>query len=174
MFFDLKNDKKTSDIIISSLTINVNDEFKNKLINLLNYVVNNTEVFEPLKKEISDLVDDLSDLILPSISKLFYLIYIEPPTLFKNKYALSRLELYQMFFDIDDFSEYFVEMIIDCQSLLNKFTYLDNSVELLSLIVNNYIAKLVSMVLETTDIDLELRNQKKVKRNNKLNKIIGI
>lgn len=172
--FEMKDDDNLRSLIISSAIKNVDGEFKDKLKNLLNYIINNTDVFIPLKNEESNLVDDLSDLILPTISKLFYNIYIKPPTLFDNKYALSRLELYHLFFDIDDFNKYLVEMIISCKHSLDKFIHLDSNVELLSLIVNNYVAKLVSMVLETTDIESEIRKQIKIKRDIKLNRIIGI
>ena len=69
-------------------------------------------------------------------------------------------------FDIDEFNEYLVEMLISSKGILDKLKYLDRTAENISLIVDNYVAKLVNNVLESYDIEGEII---RIRREKKLN-----
>ena len=75
-----------------------------------------------------------------------------------------RLKMFQLSFDIDEFIDYFIDMIKTSKSVLSQFKYLDKTTQTLELIVDNYIAKLVKDVLETQDIKQDIamltRNRK--------------
>jgi hypothetical protein len=72
----------------------------------------------------------------------------------------KRLELYQLSFNIDDFIEYLIDMFNKTKNLLIHFEFLDKTQETLTLIVDNYVAKLVNGVTTCDDIAKEIRDLK--------------
>ena len=81
-----------------------------EFLELLDYViVKKSQLFNGLLDELYEGEDNISDLILPSIRRVFNKIYVQPPPLFLDNPL--RLELYQLSFDIDEFIDYFIKMI---------------------------------------------------------------
>lgn len=113
--------------------------------------------------------DETLDLILPAVRRVFGKVFIDPPKIFitaptvakvKGYKEDGRLELFRLFFDIDEFLDYLAEYIIKTKNSLREFEYIDRSVETITLIVDNYIAKLVRKVLDCEDIKGEIRDWK--------------
>ena len=71
--------------------------------------------------------------------------------------------------DVDEFNEYLVDTLIASKGTLDNLKYIDKTAETLSLIVDNYIGKLVNDVLESHDIDGEII---RIKREKKLKTLI--
>ena len=109
--------------------------------------------------------DPIITLILPSFRRVWGKIYLDTPGLFKRRPGDLRLELYQQLFNIDEFFDYLKEMLVKVKDSLKYFENLDRTVETLSLLVDNYIAGLIKKVLESDDINRDIRQAK-------LNKII--
>ena len=105
-----------------------------------------------------------------SVIKSFNKIFIDPPPLFKDPTYDEgvRLEMFQLSFDIDEFNEYLVEMLIKTKNSLKYFENIDRAAETVSLIVDNYVAILVKRVLESYDIKGEIV---KLKRDKKLKEL---
>jgi hypothetical protein len=70
------------------------------------------------------------------------------------------LELFRLYFDIDEFLDYLVLYLKKSKNTLEDFEYIDRSIETITLIVDNYVAKLVRKVLDSTDIKSEIRDMK--------------
>lgn len=104
-------------------------------------------------------------LILPSFRRAWGKVYSDTPTLFKKRPGDLRLELYQQLFNIDDFLNYLKDMFLKVKDSLKEFNNLDRTVETLTLIVDNYIAGLIQKVLDSDDINRDIREAK-------LNKIV--
>lgn len=171
-FFDIKSNISYRQYIISSFSDRIDDKFRIDFNNILNYVIDNNDVFNRTELEGSfyDGEDDTLDLILPAVARVFSKIYMKPPPIFVGCYDEGiRLELFQLRFDIDEFNEYLVEMLISSKGMLDKLGFLDRTAETISLIVDNYIAKLVNGVLDSYDIKSEIV---KAKRDSKLKTII--
>lgn len=97
-------------------------------------------------------------MILPSIIRVYGKVFVNPPTLLES--SDRRLELFRMYFNIDDFIDYLIHTLLDSKELLKKFNYLDRTIETLELIVDNYIAKLVYKVKNCKDYTSEIRDIK--------------
>lgn len=132
--------------------------------------------------KLSDFKDDIfqdvsiQELILPAIRRVWGMIYLQPPSIFKPKYIdgglvsnnlnksnsirASKLELYQLSFNIEDFLNYLKDMIDKNKNCLDGFEYLDKPLELIELICDNYIAKLVDSVNNSENLTEDIRNEK--------------
>lgn len=113
--------------------------------------------------------DETLDLILPAVRRVFGKVFIDPPKIFVTDPTIAkvkgykedgRLELFRLFFEIDEFLEYLAEYITKTKNSLKEFEYIDRSIETLTLIVDNYIAKLVRKVLDSEDIKGDIRDWK--------------
>lgn len=108
--------------------------------------------------------DSVSDLILPSFRRAWGRIYINIPDIFNpgknHKDVTKKLELYQNYFDIDEFLDYLVEIFKNTKGCLSEFKFLDRTSEHLTLIVDNYISDLIYRVNNSEDIKEDLRNLK--------------
>jgi len=98
--------------------------------------------------------DDTLDLILPSIRRVWARVFVDPPTLLKEK----KLELFQLLFDIDDFVDYLIKIMPKVKTSLIEFDKLDRTAETLVLIVDNYIAGLLEATRNRDDIQMEIRD----------------
>ena len=122
--------------------------------------------------------DETLDLILPTIKRAFGKVFINPPTLFKdsNNKSLSenkRYELFTMYFNIDEFINYLIDIFIKSKNCLHHFENIDRTAETLTLIVDNYIAGLVQRVINIDDHEQAIDNLlKQYKRDNFINQII--
>jgi len=168
--FDIKSNIQYRQYIVSELSRKVDDSFKVEFNKVMNYVIDNTDVFDrrDLEGSFYEGEDDTLDLILPAVAKVLYKVYLKPPPIFQGKYDEgTRLELFQLLFDIDEFNEYLVDTLISSKGALKNLKHLDRTAETLSLIVDNYIGKLVNDVLESYDIDgeiLRIKRDKKLKQ----------
>jgi hypothetical protein len=98
--------------------------------------------------------DETLDLILPTIARVWGKVFIDPPSILKDK----KLELFQLLFDIDDFLDYLLEIIPKVKTSLIEFDKLDRTAETLVLIVDNYIAGLLETTRNREDIQQEIRD----------------
>lgn len=136
---------------------------------LLEYVIDNKlylfEGFE-FKGTLYDGDDDLLDLILPSIRRVWGKVYITPPSMLREK----RLQLFELLFDIDEFLDYLVLILPKSSNKLEIFNNLDRTQETLQLIVDNYIAGLFHRAYNSETIDEDM---KVATRDKNLKKIIN-
>jgi hypothetical protein len=167
--FDIKSNLQYRQYIVSELSSRVDDKLKTEFIKVINHVIDDPSIFdrEDLEGSFYEGEDDTHDLVLPAVARVLNQVFIKPPPIFQGKYDEgTRLELFQTMFDIDEFNEYLVNMLIESKGSLSKFTNIDRTAETLSLIVDNYIAKLVTAVLESYDIDndlIRLKRERKLK-----------
>ncbi len=170
-FFDIAKDDLYRRELFFILSKGVDAKYQMEFLELLNYVVEKkSDLFnvEELLGELYEGEDNISDLILPSVRRVFNKIFTQPPTLFLDNPL--RLELYQLSFDIDDFIDYFIEMIKISKSSLDIFEYLDKTTQTLELIVDNYIAKLVKSVIDSVDINKDIQH---IQRDKKIKGLIN-
>jgi hypothetical protein len=100
--------------------------------------------------------DDILDLILPAIKRVYGKVFIKPPTLLFGK----RLELFSLMFDIDEFIDYIVDIIPKSKNSLLIFEEVDRSSETISLIVDNYVSLLFRKSYYSDDIERNIRDYK--------------
>lgn len=171
-FFDIKNDEHYKDLLISTFTDRVSPGYKIELLEIINYVINNNDVFKRKELEGSfyEGEDQTLDLILPAVARTFNKIFVDPPPIFKDTTYDEgiRLEMFQLSFDIDEFNEYLVKMLIKSKNLLEEFSNIDRTAETVSIIVDNYVAGLIKRVLDSYDIKGEIV---KLKRDKKLKEL---
>jgi|LakMenEpi03Aug12_release.lakeMendotaPanAssembly.Ray.scaffolds.fasta_scaffold810185_2 hypothetical protein len=170
-FFDIAQDELYKRELFTVLSKGIETRHQMEFLELLDYViVKKSQLFnvDGLLGELYEGEDNISDLILPSIRRVFNKIYVQPPPLFLDNPL--RLELYQLSFDIDEFIDYFIKMIKISKSCLDIFEYLDRTSQTLELIVDNYIAKIVKSVLDASDINKDIE---KFQRDKKIKKLIN-
>lgn len=158
-FLDIHNNEKYKKAIIDNLSIAIKSEYLESFKCLMIYVIDEKYSLFDIDEFSGTLYegeDEILDLILPTIRRVFSKIYLSPPTLLKHQ----RLKLFQTYFDIDEFIDYLIEMFLKCKNVLENFVYLDRTVETLELIVDNYIAELVKKVQDVDDIFIEIRDLK--------------
>lgn len=155
-FRSIIKDTQTKQILIDSLCNGIKNT--SEFIDAVNYIIENK--IENINDDfLYDSEESFVDLILPSFRRAWGKVYIDPPTLFisDSKIKKERLELFQSLFNIDDFIDYLLEMLNKTKNCLSEFTHLDRTIEHITLIVDNYIAKLVNMVNESIDIKGDIR-----------------
>ncbi len=159
-FLELNDNLAYKKAIIDSLCGGLGDEIQmNRFRNMITYVIDSkTKLFDidELKGSLYDGDDDVLDLVLPSIRRVYGKIFTEPPTLLKEK----RLELFQEYFDIDEFIDYMIDMMVKTKKCLNEFKNLDRTVDTLTLIVDNYVAGLVEKSRDCEDHTQMIRDLK--------------
>jgi hypothetical protein len=106
--------------------------------------------------------DNMLDLVLPCITRLYGKFFIKPPNILKD----NKLELFQLSFDIDDFIDYFIDMIPRMKYSLSLLENIDRTNETLSLIVDNYVGIYFNNAYNCDNIEQEIRNIK-------LNKLVS-
>jgi len=169
--FTIASDELYKRELFTVLCKGIDVKYQVEFLDLLNYVVDKKlQSFNipDLTGELYPDEDDISDLILPSIRRVFGKVYTQPPPIFMghNDPDKVRIKLFQLYFDIDEFIDYFIDMLKKSKSSLSVFEYVDRTSQTLELIVDNYIAKLVKLVLSTIDLKKEterLERDKKIK-----------
>lgn len=171
-FLDIHKNQDYKEAIIDALTGGIPDEWQEYYEMVMKYVIEKKyHLFESeyFKGSLYEGEDDILDLILPSVRRVFGKVFIDPPKVFIVNPAISsvkgykddgRLELFRLHYDIDEFLDYFVEMIHKSKNCLIMFTNIDRTSQTLEIIVDNYIASLINKVLNTDDIKLEIRDLK--------------
>lgn len=177
LFTKLQNNDSYKEAIINSLLSGIPDNHLETFGQILLYVIEEKYYLfdrEDLKGHFyTDDEDELQDLILPSIRRLYGKTFISPPPLFANRslpIEEQRYKLFVLYFDIDEFVTYLIDMIIKSKGILDEFEFLDKSAETLSLIVDNYISKNVKKVRDCDDLNLEIH---KMEREAKLKGLIN-
>jgi hypothetical protein len=158
--------------LIDMLTTGIGDEWIEYFEMTLNYVINEKwELFdiEELHGQIYHDEDEILDLILPAVRRVFAKVFIDPPKVFVPDSVVrettgwkddGRLELFRLHYNIDDFLIYLKDMILNNSKCLGGFVNIDRSVTLLEIIVDNYIAGLIKLVTESEDIKSDIRDLK--------------
>jgi hypothetical protein len=171
-FLDIHKNTSYKSAIISTLSAEVPDIWSEYFKMTMEYVIDEKwKLFDlpELKGSFYDGEDETLDLVLPAVRRAFGKVFIDPPKIFvvdpliasvKGYKEDGRLELFRLHFDIDEFLDYFLEHLLITKDLLKKFEYIDRSVETVTLIVDNYIAKLVRNVLDSNDIKEDIRDMK--------------
>lgn len=165
--------EKLKDPIFKETILDSLCDGKSELRDILEWVIDN-KIFEFDDNTFEDF--SLQELILPAIRRVWGMIYLQPPSIFKPKYIdgglvsnnlnksnsirASKLELYQLSFNIEDFLNYLKDMIDKNKNCLDGFEYLDKPLELIELICDNYIAKLVDFVNNSENLTEDIRNEK--------------
>lgn len=102
--------------------------------------------------------DEVILLILPTIRRIYHRIYICPPPILNNK--KDKLELYQNMFIVSEFSDFLIKMIKENKKTLSNFKNIDKTIELLNLILEDYVSYLLNISLTTDDVKPKLRELK--------------
>lgn len=150
--------------LVDSMIININDEdLKLNLKSDLEYVISNRlDVFENINGGYfdGDEEDEIETLIIPSIRRAWSMVFINKPTLFNAED--KRLELFQLYWDVDDFLNHLMIFLPKVKNSLIEFIYLDIVSETLNLVCQNYINKLISDSRNKTkeEIKIEIRDLK--------------
>jgi hypothetical protein len=128
-----------------------------KFIN--NFIDNEIEKFREFENcFLYDQEDEVILLILPTIRRIYQKIYVSQPPILYNK--TEKLELYKNLFYIEDFSNFLIKMIKQNRTSLSNFKNLDKTVELINLIVEDYVSYLLDKSLKIEDVKKELREHK--------------
>lgn len=162
---DMRTDEVFRKLMIDALSNGLGDK-KQLLVDILEYVVDQKlYLFENVEFEgtMYDEEDQMVDLILPCVRRIFAEVFINPPTLFKEK----RLEYFQLLFDIDEFVDYFLVIVPKMKKSLELLESLDRTSKTLELIVDNYVANLVERTRGREDIVADIRDLKIKKTLNK-------
>lgn len=164
--------------IISSLSNGITDKEKVKEFNnVCNYFINNKlQLFKDI--EINN--KSIGEYILPIIRRLWSNFFVNLPDViniekdqtyryinhntksYVNHIKNKRMQLYQLYFSIDDFTEYLIDILPKCEKSLDAFEKIDKEVKLLELIVENYTIGIINKVMAFNkyDIDAEIRDVK--------------
>jgi hypothetical protein len=136
---------------------------------VIEYVLNNKVDF--IKENIENIPlygddDNLHDFILPTIRRIWSQFFINPPSLLKDK----RLELFQLYFNVDWVLNYLVDKINEARyrKPLQMFESMDRSSETCRLISDNYIANIFSKAYNELDVDKKIKELKRDKNINNL------
>jgi hypothetical protein len=167
----------------SILEINKNASYREIILDTLCQGIKNTSEFRDLLEYVIDKKlylfegfefqgtlydgdDDILDLIMPSIRRVWGKVYVKPPSILKAE----RLQLFELLFDIDEFLDYLVLILPKSSNKLEIFSNLDRTQETLQLIVDNYIAGLFHKAYNSETIDVDIKT---AKRDKNLKRIIN-
>jgi len=180
-FLDLYKENQYKKAIVDALCQGIGSEYIHSLKEIVEYVVDEKyHLFdrEEFKGALYLDEDETLDLILPAVKRVFGKVFIDPPTLFKDSNygrALTenkRYKLFTMYFNVDEFIDYLIDMFIKSKNCLEHFEHIDRTVETLTLIVDNYVAGLVQRVRDVEDHDQAIdRLLTQYKREESINQI---
>ena len=154
--FDLRDDLMLREELLDTLESMLKSH-SSDFRDTISYVLDNKlDLFKEFDGPFYEGEDNMLDLILPAITRLYGKYFVSPPTILKSE----KLELYQLSFDIDHFIDYFVDIIPKVKNSLSYMEYLDRTAETLSLVVDNYIASRFKYAYECDDILQEIREVK--------------
>jgi hypothetical protein len=160
--YRLRDDDDFRKSFINDLSHGIDQKYIDEYSDIINYIIDNRFSIFEREDLCSKMDDDIRDLILPAVRRVYGNIFVRPPSIFisLDDNSERRLQLFQLSFDIDQFLDYLIDMILKNINLLNEFEYLDKSSTLLTLIVDNYVGKLVENVRNCDDITREIRDIK--------------
>lgn len=160
IFSKLQKNENYKTAVLESLCSGIPEQFLETFKQIMIYVIEEKyQIFD--RKELqgffyNDEDDELLDLILPSIRRLYGKTFISPPSLFSSESDSERYKLFVLYFNLDEFIDYLVEMLMKTKGILKDFEHIDKTSETLSLIVDNYIAGNVKKVRDCEDIKSEI------------------
>lgn len=164
----IKSEKQFRESIIDSLCVGIRDS--SHFRDTIEYVIDNKLQYIQIKADkLYEDEDDILFLILPSVRRAWAKIFVDTPKIFEMPKIVTqvkgyvpdrRLEMFQLSFNIDEFVDYLIEMFSKTKDLLKDFEYIDKTQETLTLIVDNYVAKLIQSVTNCSDISQEIRDLK--------------
>ena len=173
--YELYKNENYKKAIIDALCKGIESQYIYSFKSLLEYVIDKKfHLFNrPEFNQALYLNEDKTlDLILPSIRRVYGKVFIDRPTLFKDGFNNNRYKLFTMYFNVDEFIDYLIDMFIKSKDCLQHFEHIDRTAETLTLIVDNYIAGLVQRVLNVNDHGQEIEAiLKQEKREEKINQI---
>lgn len=173
---ELLKDNLYREKLIESLIFNIPDNLVVAFKEVINYVVDEKfHLFqiEDFENSFYYNDDNTIELVLPAVRRVFAKVFINPPSLFKSDTESLRYQLFILYFNIDEFLDYLVDMMLKCKNSLEHFEHIDRTAETLTLIVDNFIASLVKKVRSCDDIEVEIKNQKTIlNRESSLNQIL--
>ena len=104
----------------------------------------------------------LLEYILPTIRRVYSKFFINPPNMLVSSIENKRLELFQLQFNLVEFLTFLSDKYIKNHNKLNDFKNLDTDSEILTLIVEDYIASKISYIssMHASDIPVEIRDIK--------------
>jgi hypothetical protein len=160
-FIENISDPQYKEMLLDSLCSGVTES--SKLRDILEYVISNKlELFTDVKFNTPTFEDEDESimLILPCIKRVYGKVFIDYPDIFTLpkhlekvpnseflfKRVKDKLELFQLYFDIDEFIQYLLDIFPKVSHALSDLMYLDRTNETLSLIVDNYVAMLIKKV----------------------------
>lgn len=116
---------------------------------------------EPFVNNVSENDPDsvnLLEYILPSVKRVYSKFFINPPGLLNNE----RLDLYRLQFNLQEFLMFLKDKFIENQKSLDNFKFLDTNSEILTLIVEEYVASKISYVasVKMSNVKEEIRDIK--------------
>jgi hypothetical protein len=155
-FLELHKNSSYTDLLTNSLCAGLSGDLE-RFKDIIRYVVNNKyQLFDidDFKGSLYEDEDNILELILPSIRRVYGKVYVTPPTILKDQ----RLLLFQELFDIDEFIDYLINMFKITKNCLKEFKYLDRTVETLSLIVDNYVSELIEKSKDCDDYTQAIRD----------------
>lgn len=130
----------------------------------LHYHLFDSPVFTEKKNKTEDNPEgyNLLEYILPSVRRAYSKFFINPPSIFNNPNSYSRLELFQLQFNLQELLNSISDKFIKNVDCLNDFQFLDIDSELLTLIIEDYLASKVKYVssVNSFDIQKEIRDIK--------------
>jgi hypothetical protein len=171
-FFNIHKDENYKNAIIDALTGGIPDQFMEYYEMTLNYVIEEKyQLFDipEFQGSLYEGEDDILDLILPAVRRVFGKVFIDIPKIFevqpeikavKGYVSDGRLELFQLHYNIDEFIQYLIDYLNLSKNCLERFEYIDRTITTLEIIVDNYISRLVKSVLESEDIKKDIRDLK--------------
>jgi hypothetical protein len=138
-------------VIINAMLEGVSsDEHRLRLSELLKSTCDYSGLF-------SDFDSELLTYILPSVRRVYSLMFIDTPPIFSND--PDRLELFKLSFDLDEFVKYLHDIVIDKSDVLDFFENLDVRSEFLMLVVQNYVSGKIKLT-RTNNVKQLLREFK--------------
>ena len=171
-FIDIYKDEQYKLALIDSLTGGITDEWMEYFEMTMNYVITEKRKLftgPEFQGPLYEGEDEISDLILPAVRRVFGKVFVDPPRIFVAEPMLlkvkgykddGRLELFRLHYDIDDFIDNLILHLTKSKDCLTSFENIDKSSTTLEIIVDNYIAGLVKKVLESQDIKIDIRDLK--------------
>jgi hypothetical protein len=171
-FKDAKSLKELdNDLLYNTLCQGVNDiTHINHLKDLfkdtttIHYHLFDNSIFTEKKNKTEDNPDgyNLLEYILPSVRRAYSKFFINPPSMFNNSNHYSRLELFQLQFNLQELLNCISEKFVRNVDCLCDFQFLDTDSELLTLIIEDYLASKVKYVssVNSFDIQKEIRDIK--------------
>jgi len=164
-FKDAKSLKEfDNDILYDALCKGINDpnhvshlkDLYKDTTSLYHHLFDNP-VFTEMKNKTEENPDgnNLLEYILPTVKRAYSKFFINTPTIFNNINANFRLELFQLQFNLQEFLKFISEKFIKNHSALDDFKNLDTDSEILTLIVEDYMASKISYVASVKQVDIQ-------------------